>query len=145
VSAPIAASDSGTAENVAAGTEPGLGALWQQLSRIVHDWIELIALESRLAGLSVAAMLALGVLSGLMFASAWLLVAGSAVSWLHASSGYSWSSLLLAAAVVNLLLGVVLALSIGRLSRHLLFPAMRRSLAGRGSSPERTDVRTSEA
>ena len=144
MSAPIAGGERETAENVAASAEPGLGALWQQLSRVVHDWIELIALESRLAGLSLAAMLALGMLSGLMFASAWLLMAGSAVSWLHAS-GYSWFSLLLAAAMVNLLLGVVLALSIGHLSRHLLFPAMRRSLAGRGSSTEHTDVRTSEA
>jgi hypothetical protein len=97
------------------------------LTAVVDDFAGLIALEGRLAGLSAAAMLALGMAAGLLGFSAWLflIMAGVVMMVQH---GYSWSGLLLIVALAHFGLAAAAVFAVRRLSANLLFRATRRSL-----------------
>jgi len=96
------------------------------VSTVIRDWLGLVALESRLAGLSVARMLSLAIFAGLALFSAWLLTLG-AVILICASLGYSLVGLLIAVALFNLVLGCLFISLIHKLSANLLFPATQQS------------------
>ena len=102
-------------------------SLLRTFRSIIGDILGLLALEARLAGLSIAAMLGLGVAAGLLFITAWLLfVAGIAYSLVDL--GLGWGGALLITALLNIVLGVFLVRLIFLFSRNLLFKATRRQI-----------------
>jgi hypothetical protein len=102
-------------------------ALWQQLRGLAHDQLSLATLEARLAGQSLVTMIAAGVMIGALLISAWLGLMGAAVLWL-VSHGVTAGIAMLLAVAANLLFALGLCHMTWRQSRHLLFPATRRSL-----------------
>lgn len=120
-----------------AGPEPAatdslagsLAALGATLLGLVRDLARLAALETRLAGLSLAAMLALAVAGALLAATAWLALLAALVVWL-ARLGLAWELGLLLVAALNLLAGLLAARAVVVLSRNLTFPVTRRHLGG---------------
>lgn len=103
-------------------------ALLRTFRFFVDDFLALAALEARLAGLSIAAMLGLGLAVGLLFITAWLLLVAGGTLWL-VGLGMGWGPALLVTALANVLMGIVLVVLIVNLSRNVLFKATRRQLA----------------
>lgn len=95
------------------------------LADTLSDGLRLLALEGRLAGLSLATMAGLALLAALLIASAWLALLATLLIGLNHWGLPWWIGLLLLAAL-NLLLGGLLIRRIIRLSRNLLFSASRR-------------------
>jgi hypothetical protein len=96
--------------------------------RVVADLFRLFTLEVRRAGLSLAWMLALGVLAALLMATAWFSLMAALALW-AVSLGLTWIGAMLALALVNLVTAAMVVFSCVGLSRNLLFPATRRQLA----------------
>jgi hypothetical protein len=103
-----------------------LKALWQHVRGFAHDQLALVTLEARLAGKSLVTMIAAGVMMALLISS-WLGLMGAAVLWLI-NHGVLASVAILFAVAGNLLVALGLYEVIRRQSRHLQFPATRRSL-----------------
>ena len=110
-----------------AGLVEGAKSLWHELRGLAHDQLTLAALETRLAGKSLVTMIAAGVMVAGLLISAWLGLMGAAVLWLI-SHGAIASIAILVAVAANLLFALGLYHVSRRQSRHLLFPATRRSL-----------------
>lgn len=138
---------SGATDNGAAHApgddEPGLLAsvegMWDDVRAVAHGHLRLAALEARRAGNSLVWMLVYGILVGVLTLGAWVGALAALVLWLIAV-GLTASGALLLAALLNILAAGVLLLAIRRRSRHLGFPATRRSLErGRDvAAPART-------
>ncbi|PPD32927.1 MAG: hypothetical protein CTY19_09775 [Methylomonas sp.] len=102
-------------------------ALWLELRGLGHDRLQLAALESQRAGLSLVDMLVAGILIAVLLNTAWLgLVAAAVLGMLE--NGIAASSVILLAVAGNLLLVLMLAAVIRHKSRYLAFPALLRSL-----------------
>lgn len=114
-----------------AGTQPGLldeaRALWGELRGAAHDRVELAALETRIAGESLARMVAAGLLVGLLVLSAWLALLGAGVVVLVAA-GMSTAAALLLVALVNVAAAAALVFFVRHLAHNLSFPGTVRSL-----------------
>ncbi len=96
--------------------------------RAIFDGLAaLAALEARLAGVSAAAILGLGLAAGLLFITAWLLLMAGFALWL-VYLGLGWGLSLLCIALINVLTGGGLVVLIIKLSRNLLFQATRRQM-----------------
>ena len=107
--------------------------LWHQLLGLAHDHLQLAVLETRLAGQSLVAMVAAGVMVALLVVSAWIgLLAAVVVSLV--STGLSVSAAILLGAGANLLVALLLCAFIRRMSRHLLWTASLRSLRFAGTA-----------
>ena len=113
---------------------PAEASLLRKGSALLRTWraifdglAALAALEARLAGLSAAAILGLGLAVGLLFITAWLLLMAGFVLWL-VSLGVGWGLALLCIALINVLAGAGLVVFIIKLSRNLLFQATRRQM-----------------
>jgi hypothetical protein len=123
------------AERATAGgdppAEPGLlestGALWHELRGALHDQLRLAVLETKLAGTSLAVMLAAGVMVALLLVTAWLGLVGAGVLWLI-GMGVAASMAMLMAVAASVVFALALCFLIRRQSRHLQFPATLRSL-----------------
>lgn len=102
-------------------------ALLRAWHAIFEGLTALAALEARLAGLSAAAILGLGVAAGVLFAAAWLLLMAGLAVWL-VDLGAGWGLALLCIALINALTGGGLVMLIIKLSRNLLFQATRRQM-----------------
>ncbi len=94
---------------------------------IFDDLSTLVALETRLAVLSAAMIVGLGLAVGLLFVTAWLLLMAGLAWWL-VQSGLGWGAALLCIALINALAGAGLVVPIIKLSRNLLFEATRRQI-----------------
>lgn len=102
-------------------------SLWQQLLGLAHDRVRLAVLETRLAGLSLAAMVAAAVMVGLLVITAWMgLLAALLIATVN--SGVSPIAALLFGMSANLAGAWLLCAFIRRRSRHLLWAASLRSL-----------------
>ncbi len=106
-----------------------LAALATTLLGLVRGLARLAALETRLAGLSLAAMVALALAGAFLGATAWLALLAALVVWL-ARFGLAWELGLLLVAALNLLAGLLVARAVVVLSRNLTFPVTRRHLGG---------------
>lgn len=102
-------------------------ALLQQMLGLVHDQLQLAALETRLAGQSLAAMVAAGVMVALLLVSAWIGLIAAATAAL-VGTGFSITVAILLGVGANLALTLLLCVFIRRKSRHLLWSASLRSL-----------------
>jgi uncharacterized membrane protein len=89
--------------------------------------VRIIALESRLAGLSLAYMLLLAIVSAVLVVSAWLLFNAVFAIWLT-NSGWSVLSVVILFAFVNLAAAAGSVLVLRRFSSNLLFTGSRTQL-----------------
>lgn len=118
------------------GAQASLSALVSTIIRSARDVVlhtfEVAALESRLAGITLAIIggIALGIL--VLALSTWGLLLAAGVRGLM-DLGLGPGAALLIAAAVNLIVAVVLALMIPRLARRLSFSSTRRVLEKIGS------------
>lgn len=111
-----------------------LTALARTLLGLITETAHLAALEARLAGLSLAVMVAAGIALGITGVSVWLaLVAAGAV--LLVRLGLAWEAALLLVALFNLALALGLLKAIVVLSRNLTFRATRRQLLPGSPAP----------
>lgn len=126
----------GPASGPRVGAETSVGALVATLVRSARDMVahtlEVAALESRLAGVTLATIagIALGIV--VLVLSTWGLLLAAGVRGLM-ELGLGPGSALLMAAAINLLVAVLLALTIPRLARRLTFNATRRVLGKMGA------------
>ena len=109
------------------GVSEDARSLWHELRGLAHDRFRLAALETRRAGESLVAMVAAGVMVGVLLSGAWLGLVAAAVLGL-VRLGVAASSALLLAVAFNLAVAFILCGVIRHLSRHLQFPATQRSL-----------------
>ena len=98
--------------------------LWRD---IASDFLALATLELRLAGLSFAFMVALGVGAALLLVTAWLLLMGAIACWI-VIPGSGWGVTLLVMALCNAGGIALLVWLIRARSRDLLFARTRRQL-----------------
>lgn len=102
-------------------------ALWYEVCGLSHDRLQLAALETQQAGLSLVNMIMVGVLvAGLIF-GAWLGFMAAVILTLI-ENGVTVRSAILFAVVLILLLALVLCVVIRRKSRFLKFSATLHSL-----------------
>ena len=93
----------------------------------MHDHVQLVALEARLAGESLVAMIVAAVMIAVLLASAWLGLMTAAVFALI-GLGVAGSLAVLLAVAANLVVALMLYRLIRRKSRHLQLPGTMRSL-----------------
>ena len=118
---PLAAPDNGT------GLFGNVQALWEDLRGLLHDHLQLAALEAQRAGKSLVNMLIYGIAAAILFVTAWLGLMAAGVLWLI-GLGLNSSLALLVAVGINVAGVVLLALMIMRASKYLGFPATVRRL-----------------
>jgi hypothetical protein len=106
------------------------GTLASSIAAIFTKSLRLLALESRLAALSLSTMLCLAVVVALLFTSAWLALLAAIAVWLVQATSIGWGLALFGITLVNIALCFPVMFLIRRLSRNLLFDASRRQLAG---------------
>ena len=135
-----------TQEPESPDSEPDLiataGQLLQAVRSAIDQTFRLVAQEARLAAVSLAGIIVLGVFVGVAVVAAWLLVAGAGVVW-TVQAGLGWVPALLFCAIFNIGLAVVAWFGIRWLSRNLLFRASRRCVTGEeGGKTRDTDNQT---
>lgn len=120
-------------------------AVWNNLQGLLHDQLQLAALEAQRAGKSLATILIYAIVVGVLLVSSWLCLVGAAVFWcVH--NGMNISIALLLALIVNLLGALGFVIIIWRQSTSLRFPATLNTLktpfnAG-ANSPSSSDQST---
>lgn len=116
-----------------AGPEASLLGLASSGLRSLRDYmgavLEMAALESRLAGLTLAFLAGLALAIAILGLTAWGLLIAAGVRGLMAL-GLSTAAALLVAAGVNVIVAAAMVPVIPRLSRRLTFRATRRALKG---------------
>jgi uncharacterized membrane protein YqjE len=102
-------------------------ALWNEVRGLSHDHLQLAALETQRAGVSLVNMVMAGVLVAGLLCGAWMGLLTAAVLGL-VENGVMVRSAILLAVILNLLLALVFCRVIHRKSRYLQFPATLHSL-----------------
>jgi hypothetical protein len=123
--------NSGEATTEAAAENAGLianvAALWDDLKAVLHDHLELAALEAKRAGQSLVAIVVYGVVVAIMVVTAWMGLITAGVLWLiHLDLNASVAVLI--GVVVNLAGAFGLVMLIKQTSHALRFPATVRAL-----------------
>lgn len=120
--------------------------LWQSVTGLTEALLDrcgglvrIIALEGRLAGLSLAYMLLFAMLSAVLIVSAWLLFNAAFAIWL-AGTGWSALSVVFLLAVMNLLAAGGAVMVLRRFSNNLLFTGSRTQLFTRQFDEEVADA-----
>ena len=96
----------------------------------VSNFLDLISLEARRAGLALMWMVAWGVVAAICIVAAWLGVMAALAMW-AVSLGFPAIAAVIAVAMINLVAGAVLIYVCIGMSRDLLFSAIRRQVAGK--------------
>jgi uncharacterized membrane protein YqjE len=91
------------------------------------DHLELAALEARRAGSGLVRMLCAAVAISVLLTTAWLALVAGGIVWATAA-GMTWSSALLIAAILNVVIGAILAWWIRSNAQEPLFEASLRQL-----------------
>lgn len=110
-----------------AGLMDDVKLLGRELAGLLHDRLELAALETKFTAQNLVGMIATGVMVAVLLVSAWLGLFGALVLWLI-HLGLMASVAMLLGVVVNLVLAAFLYRSILRQSQNLGWPATLRSL-----------------
>lgn len=100
----------------------------------LSDFLELVSLEARRAGLMLASVIALGLVAAVCIIGAWLGSLAALAMW-AVSVGFPPIAAALVFASSNLLAAAALIWACIRMSRALLFSATRRQLAGQSPVP----------
>lgn len=129
-----------TAPHEAGAESPGLfdqfGKTLGSGRRMAADLLGLVGLEARLAGISAARLLGMGVAAGFALMAAWLLLQAALIVWLNQLGLNLGLAFLLFALLNGALTGYLIYQGL-RLSRNLSFAATRRALR-----EETVDART---
>ena len=96
----------------------------------VDNFLELVSLEARRAGLALMWMVALGFVAAVCLVTAWLGLMAALAMW-AISLGFSKLAAVIVLAALNLLAGAALIHRCIGMSRDLLFSATRRQVAGK--------------
>lgn len=135
-SAPIADAETAVAQS---GPMEDLGTLQRELRMLVHDQLQLAALEFRLATHSLMVMISAAVCIGVLLMLAWLgLMAATGIGLV--GIGLNPALVLLAETALTLLLVLWLYRFIGRRSRNLGFPASLRTLRPADPGSHKSDA-----
>ena len=116
----------------ATGAFEELSSAFAAVRAALSDFLELIALEARRAGLALVWMVACGLASAVFIVVAWLGLTAALTLW-AVSLGLSPIAAAIAIAATNLAAGAGLIQVCIRMSRALLFPAVRRQVAGQSA------------
>ena len=126
-------------DDVGADSSPPSPSLFKELSSAfdaaraaVSSFLDLIALEARGAGLALMWMVIWGLVAALCVIAAWLGLMTALGLW-AVSLGFSPIATVIVIAVVNLAAAGGLVMICIRMSRALLFPAVRRQVSGQSS------------
>jgi uncharacterized membrane protein YqjE len=121
------------------GSLESLSALQRELRKLVHDQLQLAALEVRLAAHSLMAMVAAAIFIGLLLLFAWVALMGATGLGLT-GMGLQPAFALLAVAALTLVLALLLGGFIRRRSRHLGLPASLRALKPSAADPRQREA-----
>jgi hypothetical protein len=94
---------------------------------LADDWLGLIAVEVRLAGISLSLMLALALCGAVFGVAAWLSLTSAGALWM-VNQGVGWEMVLLGLAGINAVLALSMVVPVRHLSRNLLFQITRRQV-----------------
>ena len=126
-------------DDVGAESSPPSPGLFKELSSAldaaraaVSNFLDLIALEARGAGLALMWMVVWGLVAALCIIATWLGLMTALGLW-AVSLGFSPIATVIVIALVNLAAGAGLIKVCIQMSRALLFPAVRRQVSGRSS------------
>ena len=102
---------------------------------VISDFLELLSLETRRAGLMLVWMVACGAVAAILVVTAWLGFMAALALW-AVSLGIPWVTAVAVISLANLLGAAIMALACIRMSRDLLFPATRRQLEAKPTRSE---------
>lgn len=108
----------------AAGLRPSLTRLLGTAQGVLQGFLDLLAAELRLAGVSLSAMIALALAAGVLLVTTWLLLIGALACWIVVPET-GWAAVLGALAVLNALVAAGLMVYLRVRSRDLLFARVR--------------------
>jgi hypothetical protein len=114
----------------AAGVLDELSNAFASARAALANFLDLVSLEARRAGLALMWMVAWGIVAAICIATAWLGLMAALAMW-AVSLGFPALAAVIAIAVINGIAGAVLIYVCITLSRDLLFAATRRQLAGK--------------
>ena len=103
--------------------------------RVISDFLELLSLETRRAGLALVGMVACGAVAAILVVTAWLGFMAALALW-AVSLGISWVTAVTVISLVNLLAAAIVTYVCIRMSRDLLFPATRGQLEAKPTQSE---------
>lgn len=95
--------------------------------RVISDFLELLSLEARRAGLTLVWMVACGAVAAILVVTAWLGLMAALALW-AVSLGIPWVTAVMVISLANLVAAAIMTSVCIRMSRDLLFPATRRQL-----------------
>jgi len=102
---------------------------------VISDFLELLSLECRRAGLALVWMVACGAVAAILFVTAWLGSMAALALW-AVSLGIPWATAITVISVANLLAAAIVTYVCLRMSRELLFTATRRQLEAKPNRSE---------
>jgi hypothetical protein len=105
-------------------------SVFSSARQVLGNFVELVTLEARRAGITLVWMVALGVVVAMLVVTAWLALMAAFALWL-ASHGMTLAGAIALVAAVNLIVAAILGVVCFAISRNLLFPATRRQLKPR--------------
>lgn len=111
-----------------------LGSLTREYRATARSWLELVALETRLAARSVVHLIALAVGMTVLLLGAWMTLIGAAVLALM-DLGLSPALAMLAATAINLVAAAVVYLRLRSKGRSIGWPATSRALKDEVTAP----------
>jgi hypothetical protein len=111
-----------------------------RLRRVAAAALDVVALEARLAALSLATVLFLAVASALLLVTGWLALCGAGLVWL-VDRGWSWPASLLLGALSNSVLALLAWLGVCKFSNNLCFKMLRWMLVPAGERSGENDER----
>jgi len=124
------------------GTQPPPHGVLEELSgtfasarRVISDFLELLSLETRRAGLALVGMVACGAVAAILVVTAWLGLMAALALW-AVSLGISWVTAVTVISSANLLAAAIVTSVCIRMSRDLLFPATRGQLEAKPTQSE---------
>ena len=137
---PLPAGDLAQRESVYGGTGLPAAGVMDELSNVLataraafSNFLDLISLEARRAGLALMWMMAWGLVAAICIVVAWLGLM-AALAMCAVALGFSPIAAVIVTALINLLAGVMLINVCMRISRDLLFSATRRQVCGECSA-----------
>ncbi len=124
-------------DGVRAGARPPAAGVFDELSGALasaraafSNFLDLLSLESRRAGLALTWMVVLGIVAAICIAAAWLGLMAALAMW-AISLGLPAIAAVIAVAVINCVAGAALIYVCIGMSHDLLFSATRRQVAGK--------------
>lgn len=112
-----------------AGVLKELSSVLTSVRETLSNFLELVSLEARRAGVALIWMIALGLVAGVCLIASWCGVMAALAMWVIALGLHPILTVLLVTLLNLAFAGVLVYLCIG-MSRGLLFPATRRQVAG---------------